>query len=336
MNDQLPDDALPRRDLPVLPPHPESFSIVTRRARARRAQTAGATALASLVLVGAAITGVSALTGEGQRDALLADAPTATASPSSEPSPPVAETSAPTPTPAPAPTPTAAASPSPAPVTAPPSEEVEEDPSTTGTVVDRRGRPVAGLYVYAFTSGDRTPSEPVDRTDAEGRYTVICNAIKVLLVPWRLGARQPADMPNVALTWVGGGRSYGEAPENRCEDVRTVVAEGGTLTGRIGYVDDEGQEHPYHDHAVPGGGLYCTVLGIDELSAQCASWDPVGGRYTFRGLATGSYRLQGMHGGDGVSVVEGSTTERDWVECAKCRDGRRPPATPTASPSPAD
>ena len=277
----------------------------------------------ALVLLAALVATFVVLTGGGGEDRLL---------PSSSPTPSTAA-----PTPSPSASPSVVPSPSasamrPSPTGASPS------PSRTAltlTAVDVRRRPLAGLFVYAFAA-PATPSKPLGRTAADGRLTLGCGSERILLSPWQLGQRQPAQMPDAALTWAGGGRTFEEAAALACRDTVVVVQPGATLTGVLAHIGDDGVVQPYRDHAWPGGGLYCRALGIDQDGPQCADFDPVGGRYAFRGLAPGTYLLQGMYSWDDVAVAAGRTTERDWYECDDCTAGRRPsPApSPSAAPSP--
>jgi hypothetical protein len=198
--------------------------------------------------------------------------------------------------------------------------------------VDAAGAPVAGGFVYAFVT-DSTPHAVAARTGVDGRARLTCDRVKLLLTPWQLGSRQPAGMRNLAMTWVGGGHTFDEAPYVSCRDTSTVMHPGGIMSGRITYVSGEGAERPYADHSQPGGGLFCRAIGVDMDGPQCANWDPLGGRYTFAGLPTGRYLLQGMYGWDEVAIVAGRTTTRDWYECDGCRTGTRPSPAPSPQPS---
>lgn len=356
------DDQLPVGPTPPLPPPPDAFEAVRRRAAARRLQRGGIAAGVSLALFAGAF-GVGALLGGGtsERDALVVGSPepepVVTATPEQPPPPTVessptatkAATSSPTPSAAASGTPRATASAAPAPsatamptpTVAPPTEPAQ--PQTwTLRVVDGSGTPVNRAWVHTVPESGQLRAQ---RVATDGTVALACGtADRYLVALWDLSLRssfrQPRGMRNLAATWVqGSGPTYERARPVECRAdgptvVTTALAEGGTLTGRLTWIDPDGNEQPYADGANPGGGLYCLALGVPGSQAQCADWDPVDGRYRFTGLPTGDYALQGMYAQRTVEVRAGRTIELDWYECDGCRQGEKPKPTPTATPSP--
>lgn len=329
-------DDLPTGPLPPLPPPQGAYDRVLRRAGARRRRRAVLSGALVLPVLAAALLAGVALDRTPERDALVAAPPSPSPRESAAPAPQEPSASASADAPSPTPESVPDASPQPLPLDPPPATP-EREPLYQGRVVDAAGRPVAGAWVLAAVP-DGLQGRQVG---PDGRYLGQCGGPRELVAMWdlslRTAMRQPRDMRNLAATWVNGGRTQAAGEPVPCGDpdrvVTTVLQEGGVVTGRIRHVDAEGREQEYADGADPGGGLYCRALGIATQPGQCANWDPVGGRYRFAGLPTGTYRLLGMHGGRDVQVAAGEVTELDWWECPRCA-GRAPSAAPTPSPTP--
>jgi hypothetical protein len=333
---------------PIDPLHaPEgAYDAVTRRARARRARTAlvgGGLALA----LGVAGVGTAALLGGTTTDAtdgLVASSGPTTPTTSTEPTAPAATATATAVGPPVSPTPSRAVGPDASPgaeVTEPPEgpEGPEGGPDYSGQVVDASGKALPGIYVWSIASSTDLPSTPADVTGADGTFTAPCGQ-KVLLTAWRLKGKQTASTRNLAATWLGGGRTFAQSEQTRCEAdggvVVTTMAVGGTVEGEFRYYED-GQEKPYADGANPGGGLFCDALGFTDGSGQCADWAIAGNRYRFTGLPTGTYTLLTTYTwNDGIEVRAGETTEFDWFHCLGCPQGYAGSADgePTATPAP--
>lgn len=321
-------DDLPRRDLPPLPPPDGAYELVSRRAAARRAGRAGVAGVLSAALVAGAFGVGASLAGTSAPDALVVASPEPV--PSAVPATVPPPTYAPVPDPSPATVaPRASVAPPPPASTPTPSEPGDLESGYEGRVVDEQGRPVAGAWVVVVGTG----APQAVRVGDDGVYGGVCDTQdREYLAMWDLRGRQPRGMRNLAVTPVPPVACDEGAP-SRERPVTTVLREGGTVTGTLTFSDRDGGTQPYADGAVPGGGLFCEPALPGLGTGQCADWDPVGGRYRFTGLPTGTFRLQGMYGWDDVDVEAGRTTERDWVECDGCRAGR-PRASGQPSPSP--
>ena len=198
---QMPE--MPRRRPEPLPPPPGAFDTVLQRARTRRYRRLSTVAAVTGVFL-AGLWGGLAMAGgvAGVQDTVVGFANNASDLVKADP-----PTESPTTSSAKVVPPTGGHSSS-APVTptASPTETGHVRVAMVrGLVVDSRGAPVVGMFVYTGTlsgSSFLPRSTPAAVTNDQGRYAVPCTTNPVLLTPWTLNESRGAAKGRWAATYV--------------------------------------------------------------------------------------------------------------------------------------
>ena len=109
-----------------------------------------------------------------------------------------------------------------------------------GRAVDRDGRPIPGLYVYAIPVGAGWGAATLaGSTGADGSFDIPCSTSLVVLNAFRIGVAQDGSTANWRTTFVGGGHLLDQAGPVRCAGEResTTVPRGLMFYGSVGDID---------------------------------------------------------------------------------------------------
>ena len=305
----------PRRRPEPLPPPPEAFETVLRRARARRhRRLATVAAVTGVFLAGlwgglamaGGVAGVQhTVVGFANQASDLVKAGEPTEPPTKSSAKPVL--------------PTGGHSTS-APVTTSASPTVTGHARMAmvrGLVVDGDGAPVVGMFVY---TGTRSGSSFIPRatpsavTNDQGRYAVPCTDDPVLLTPWTLNESRAAATARWAATYV---------TSPKCS---TAVASTVTKVKPSASV----QGHVNTDKGCAGSdfSLWLWLNGNRPTAVQLGNLNE-GDAYTISGLPEGTHVLGARGRHIPVSVKSGGhVTQNVTFSCPK-----EPTETPTITPS---
>jgi hypothetical protein len=205
------------------------------------------------------------------------------------------------------------------PLTAPP--ERIGDTSVRGRVVNAKGEPLPGLYVYPGVNSESgfVPTG-LAVTDAQGEYSIPCNGGPVLITPWLLNQQRGATVEGTY------GARLVDPPGCGQKDLTTTMTTGAAVEGTI---------HAPSGCAVTELRVWLWVKGSRAASIRLGELS-AGGSYRISGLPSGT-SVFGDHGRlTPVTLTAGETTQQDLD--LSCPDLSTPlptptPTTPTPTPS---
>jgi hypothetical protein len=313
----------PRRRPEPLPPPPEAFETVLHRARARRYRRLSTLAAVTGVFL-AGLWGGLAMAGgvAGVQDTVVSLAnrggDLVKANQQSE---------SPTPSSAKVVPPTGGHSSS-APVipTGSPTETGHARMAMLrGLVLDSRGAPVVGVFVYTGTmSGDSflPRSTPSAVTNDQGRYAVPCTSNPVLLTPWTLNESRGAAKGRWAATYV------------RSPKCSTAVAS--TVTKVKPSASVQGNVKTDHGCADSDFTLWLWLNGNRPTAVRLGNLN-AGDTFKISGLPKGTHVL-GAHGLRANVKVKtgGHVTKNVTFACPDEPTGAPTTTTPSEMPTPSD
>ena len=306
------------RRIEPLPPPPGAFDAVLNRARARRYRRLTAvTGVTAVFLAG--IMGGLAMGGgvSGVQESLISvatgnglggdDAPTPTPSESKE-------------QPAPSPSTPDASHTSPDPSTESGKSTPVRRPQVRGRVVDGRGNPVGGLFVYTGTVSAKvfvpTSATPAAITGVRGAYSVPCTGGPVLITSWELNLPQGLYADGQWAATLVKNLKCAQAPPRKV----TAVSAGATVMGKVSTdVACAGDEFPVWLWL---DGHRTTAVRLSQLKS--------GDGFLVSGLPKGTHILTARGDRTRVTVGASGTVNQD-IE-VPCPDA--PPDEPSSSPSP--